>query len=450
MRKSTKITKSPRMPTSKKKTVPTLRPASRRRVSTTNLRTERATLLHSLRAAERNWFAMCQNFRDVGIAWNKIKTACGERGISVAQWAKNNVPISKRWLDKHGEFALRWENEFLPCWKWVQNLSYSPERRPGLWACFDLMDAKLRFDTYSKARQAAHSGRREMGIAVPKPAAIHAWPTEPNPITLTKTAMLLQGDATAMMRQHIADGTIDVTIADLPFFMRRPDEPGIVDYLMAHNGMKPPFNEAWDKFNSIEEYEIFTTEWMDEAMRCLNDKGSLFTFGTFHNIGLINRIAQIRGYTILNELIWVIRNSRPHLGKRRLQASHQNILWITKNPDICRFNYAQCKRAHDPDDFLSAANTQARDVMDIPTAGHENRTGFPAQKPLAVYERLLRIAGKPGGRLLDLFSGSGTGIVAAMRWGMHSVSIERDAGYVAAIRQRVEAERTSRPIGRAA
>jgi DNA modification methylase len=312
------------------------------------------------------------------------------------------------------------------------------------------MDAKTRFDTYSQARQAANSGRREMGIAVPKPATIHARPTQPNPIALTRTAMLLQGDAVAMLRQHIGDSTIDLAIADPPFFMRRPDEPRIVDYLMAHNGMKPTFNEAWDKFDSIEEYENFTTAWMDETMRCLNDGGSLFAFGTFHNIGLINRIAQIRGYTILNELIWILRNSRPHLGKRRLQASHQNILWIAKNPDVCRFNYAQCKRAHDPDDFLSAANAQARDVMDIPTAGHENRTGFPAPKPLAVYERLLRIAGKSGGRLLDLFSGSGTGIVAAMRWGMQSVSVERDASYVAAIRERVKAERTSRPIRGAA
>jgi site-specific DNA-methyltransferase (adenine-specific) len=415
---------------------------ARSRKTVINLHSERATLLRSLLAAERNWFAMCRNFRDAGTAWNRIKVACKERGISVAQWANDNSHLSKRWLDKYGEFASRWD-EFLACWNWARSQPYTPERRPGLWACFDLMDAKKRFDTYEQSHHAA-GARQALGTTVPKAPANLAPPIGDNPIHLTRTAALYQGDVTGIMRGHIASASIDLAISDPPFFLRRPDQPGIVDQLMMHNGMRAAFNEPWDKFASIEEYESFTAAWLDEAMRCLNDEGSLFIFGTFHNIGLINRIAQLRGYVILNELIWVLRNSRPHLAKRRLQASHQNILWIAKNFDACRFNYAACKRAHDPDDFLSAANTQARDVMDIPTAGHENRTGFPAPKPLAVYERLLRIAGKPSGRLLDLFSGSGTGIVAAMRWGMESISVERDPNYVADICQRVDTERSRR------
>ena len=46
----------------------------------------------------------------------------------------------------------------------------------------------------------------------------------------------------------------------------------------------------------------------------------------------------------------------------------------------------------------------------------------------------------PGGTMLDLFGGSGTGAVAALRWGMKSSSIERDSGYVADIVERVKAE----------
>jgi DNA modification methylase len=42
--------------------------------------------------------------------------------------------------------------------------------------------------------------------------------------------------------------------------------------------------------------------------------------------------------------------------------------------------------------------------------------------------------------LLDLFSGSGTGAVAASAWGMRSVSIERDDDYVQMIRERVAAD----------
>jgi site-specific DNA-methyltransferase (adenine-specific) len=57
-----------------------------------------------------------------------------------------------------------------------------------------------------------------------------------------------------------------------------------------------------------------------------------------------------------------------------------------------------------------------------------------------VIERILDVAGKPGGLLLDLFSGSGTAAVAAAKWGMRSVSIEREAAYVQMIRERVAAE----------
>ena len=126
----------------------------------------------------------------------------------------------------------------------------------------------------------------------------------------------------------------------------------------------------------------------------------------------------------------VQRNGRPNVATRRLQASHQNILWIAKDDRQYRFNYRLCKRS-DYDDWLSKRNQQLRDVWDIPANSHENKAcRHPSPKPLAVLSRILDVAGKPGGLLLDLFSGSGTGSVAASEWGMRfPVSIEREAAY---------------------
>ena len=114
-----------------------------------SLAAERTALIRLLRSAEKNWFAMCSDFREVGIYWQNIKTECKEQKLSAAKWATENAPISRRWLDKYAEFADRWD-EFRASWKWSQSLPYAPERRPGLWGCFDLMDAKQRFDTYSR------------------------------------------------------------------------------------------------------------------------------------------------------------------------------------------------------------------------------------------------------------------------------------------------------------
>ena len=404
-----------------------------------NLAAERAALIRSLKSAETNWFSMCCDFRDAGQHWLNIKAECRERKISAGKWASENAPLSRRWLDKYAEFAARWE-EFLASWKWSQSLPYAPERRVGLWGCFDLMDAKQQFDTYSQAGKQGHRDGNRIGTGVPNPLTKRHHAMVGYPINLTATATLLHGDVTDMMHKHISDGSVDLAIADVPYFLRGSPEITATDIYIQQSGMKPLFKEEWDQFESIEEYESFCTAWIDETMRCLNDEGSLFIFGTYHNAGLVNRLCQMQGYTIINEIIWVQRNGRPNVATRRLQVSHHDILWVVKDSKKYRFNYRACKRAH-YDDWLSKRNQQLRDVWDIPANGHENKASrHPSPKPLAVLARILDVAGKPGGLLLDLFSGSGTGAVAASEWGMRSISIEREPAYVQMIRERVAVE----------
>ena len=302
------------------------------------------------------------------------------------------------------------------------------------------MDAKKRFDTYSEARKRNYRGDGGNGTVIPFPPSKRHPPAKENPIRLTATATLLHGDVTHMMSKHIADGSIDLAIADVPYFIRGPTEVTAKDAYIHRNGMKAPFNEEWDRFDGIEQYEGFCTTWIEQALRCLNDEGSLFVFGSYHCAGLVNRLCQMKKYVIINEIIWVQRNGRPNVATRRLQASHQSILWIAKDSQRYRFNYRLCKRSA-YDDWLSKPNQQMRDVWDIPANGHENKASrHPSPKPLAVMERILDVAGRPGGLLLDLFSGSGTGAIAASLWGMRSVSIEREEVYVQMIRERVATE----------
>ncbi len=299
---------------------------------------------------------MCCDFRDAGQHWQNIKAECRERKISAGKWAADNAPLSKRWLDKYAEFASRWD-QFQAAWKWSKSLSYAPERRPGLWGCFDLMDAKARFDTYSEARKPSYQGGYAVGTTVPIPRTARHPGAQGKPIRLTATATLLHGDVTTMMRAHVTDGSVDLAVADVPYFLRKSPEATITDFYVHQNGMKPLFNEHWDRFDSIDAYETFCAGWIDEAMRCLNDEGSLFVFGTYHNIGLINRICQMAGYLIINDIVWMQRNGRPNVATRRLQTSHHNILWIAKDIKQYRFNYRLCKRSH-YDDWLSVRNQQ--------------------------------------------------------------------------------------------
>src|SRR6185437_8298277 len=106
---------------------------------------------------------------------------------------------------------------------------------------------------------------------------------------------------------------------------------------------------------------------------------------------------------------------RPASGAARcLQFAHHTLIWATKDGSKYRFNDRQVKlAAWEGDLFNKIRGQMKRDIWLVPNSGHENKTGFPAQKALEEYRRILTMTGKPGGTMLDLFAGSGTGAVAA-------------------------------------
>lgn len=64
----------------------------------------------------------------------------------------------------------------------------------------------------------------------------------------------------------------------------------------------------------------------------------------------------------------------------------------------------------------------------------------PVPKPLGWMTWLVGLASRPGDIVLDPFAGSGTTGVAAVRLGRRFIGIEKDAGYAALARERIEAE----------
>jgi len=86
---------------------------------------------------------------------------------------------------------------------------------------------------------------------------------------------------------------------------------------------------------------------------------------------------------------------------------------------------------------------QAGDVWGDPSPGiafQSHRRLHPNEKPESLLEKLVALVSKPDALVLDMFAGSGTTGVAALRLGRRVILIEKDAGYAALIRQRMEAE----------
>ena len=80
------------------------------------------------------------------------------------------------------------------------------------------------------------------------------------------------------------------------------------------------------------------------------------------------------------------------------------------------------------------------DVFDIPTinAMSKERRGFPTQKPLALYERIIKASSNEGDMVLDPFAGCATTPVAAERLGRQWVAIDIWEGAIDQVRERLE------------
>lgn len=76
--------------------------------------------------------------------------------------------------------------------------------------------------------------------------------------------------------------------------------------------------------------------------------------------------------------------------------------------------------------------------------GKKERTGHPAQKPVAVFERLILMTTKPGDLVFDPMCGSGTTAAVAMIHGRHSVSCDSSNEYIEMCEKRLGIRRLAK------
>jgi DNA modification methylase len=237
----------------------------------------------------------------------------------------------------------------------------------------------------------------------------------------------------------VDDNSVDLIIVDPPYKLEMPKKD-IFDYegSIASKKKIKLVREKWDEF-SLDEYIDWSEKWLLESKRILCDTGSMFVFGSYHNIGLINYICQKIKFMIINDICWYKRNAVPNLACRRLTASYESILWLGKNKKYT-FNYRTLKDGQFPNDKLKKPNKQMRNVWDIPTAGNEN-VGHPTQKPIEVYKRCI-LTGinteKDNPTIIDFFAGSGTCAVASDILGYNSILVEKDEIYYDIIKKRLK------------
>ncbi len=431
------------------------------------LRSAKSYLIRELQAAEQSELQALRHLRNAGQEWTNIKQALGDRGENIAAWCQANMPISRQWLDRHAELAKNWR-AFLSARQWATEVGYTSRRQSGLEYALELVAAKARSDTLTRAS----------GLAAGPPPERHPS----SPTTLSKVR-ILTGDARAVL-ETLQNCSVDVCVTSPPYFgaFRDYGNPGQIGH---ESTLDEYINKLVDVFREVRRalrddgslwvnigdfFASSTTSWNGEGgihrrqnrplMRGARPRMSegykpkdLVLVGP-----LLATALQRDGWFLRNEIIWHKKGVRPENVNDRFSRTHEKLYLLTKassyrfdqdtmrEPVVTKAKGIAGSQASDlPRRLLRVGDKirvwtahplgrNGRDVWEVPTASFKGE--HPAVFPVELVRRCLKASCPPGGHVLDPFAGSGTTGLAAAELGHTATLIELNPTYVAEARAR--------------
>jgi site-specific DNA-methyltransferase (adenine-specific) len=239
---------------------------------------------------------------------------------------------------------------------------------------------------------------------------------------------IYQGDCLNVMAA-MPDESVDLIFADPPYFLSN-------DGITCQAGKMVSVNKGdWDKSRGADANHEFNRAWLAACQRLLKPNGSIWVSGTSHVIHSVGFAMQQLEFKLLNDVSWVKPNPPPNLSCRYFTHATETIIWAAKNKKSRHtFNYKLMREEN--------GGKQMKSVWHfLPPQRDEKRFGkHPAQKPLALIERIIAASSNEGDLVLDPFMGSGTTAVAAMRCSRTVLAIERDDEFISTTLSRIAAE----------
>ena len=252
-----------------------------------------------------------------------------------------------------------------------------------------------------------------------------------------KANKIICGDTIAELTK-LPNDCVDLIFADPPYNLQLDK-----NLYRPNNSKVDAVDDEWDQFESFEEYDNFSEEWLKEARRVLKPSGSIWVIGSYHNIFRIGFIMQNLGFWLLNDVIWQKANPMPNFRGKRFTNAHETLIWASKDKNSKKytFNYEAMKSLND--------NTQMRSDWYLPICnGHERlkdesgKKVHPTQKPEGLLHRIIISSSNQGDTVLDPFFGTGTTGAVAKRLGRHYIGIEKNNDYIVSAKKRIEKVRS--------
>ena len=255
---------------------------------------------------------------------------------------------------------------------------------------------------------------------------------------------LILGDNLTVMNALLPDyeGKINLIYADPPFFTNRKYPARIG---RGEDSRKPGdwrLVEGYlDHWPDLDAYLQFLYERLSVMVRLLVPTGTLYLHLDWHADSYARLILDelMGAENMVNEIIWTYHGPSPI--RRAFNRKHDTILMYAKGKDYT-FNVDDVREPYNPSTvktFEASSKAGFGKVPDLargkvpedwwyfPVVArlHNERTGYPTQKPETLLERMILASSNPGDIVADFFCGSGTTPYVAARHGRRFISSDR-------------------------
>jgi site-specific DNA-methyltransferase (adenine-specific) len=239
---------------------------------------------------------------------------------------------------------------------------------------------------------------------------------------------IICGDCLEVMKE-LPDKSIDMILCDLPYGTTACKWDSII-----------PFEPLWEQYERI-----------------IKDNGAIVLFGSQpFTTKLVESNLKLFKY----ELIWIKSKPTGFINAQNAPLKkHENILIFSKGATankskrnmkyfpqgLVEINKPK-KSKYDEDDILGTRPSRKNDGYIQKFTGYpssilefksEGKTIHPTQKPVALFEYLIKTYTQPGEIVLDNCIGSGTTAIAALNTGRFFIGIEKEEKYVEIARKRI-------------
>jgi len=255
---------------------------------------------------------------------------------------------------------------------------------------------------------------------------------------------LLLGDNLTVMAALLPEyeGRIDLIYADPPFFTNRKFSARIG---RGEDSRDPStwklvegYHDAWP---DLDAYLQFLYERLALMVRLLSPIGTLYLHLDWHADAyarlILDELFGTEG-VFINEIIWTYHGPSPI--KSAFNRKHDTILCYAKGKEYT-FNADAVREPYSPNTITTFKSSKKAGFGKVPNLErgkvpedwwyfpvvarlHNERTGYPTQKPEALLERIIRASSNEGDIVADFFCGSGTTSLVAAKTGRKFITCD--------------------------